>query len=99
VLAEIGQGILDHFTHGGNDIAGLVSRWDDAEKKATVARLSLTDEHWDRDGCRNLMSQFESSIRRRDKALVNRIAAAEKSGDVDLWQRFYGKNNIRPKRQ
>ncbi len=84
MLAEIGQGIIDHFAHDGNDIAGLVSRWDDAEKKAVVARLSLTDEHWDRGGCRNLMAQFENSIRRRDKALLNRIAAAEKSGDVNL---------------
>jgi hypothetical protein len=33
VLAEIGQGILDHFTHADGDIAGLVSRWEDPEKK------------------------------------------------------------------
>ncbi|MDX2451160.1 DNA primase [Desulfosarcina sp.] len=84
VLAEIGRGILDHFTTIDSDIAGLVSRWDDPEKKAVIARLSLTDEHWDRDGCMNLMSQFESSIRRRDKVLLNRIEAAEKSGDVTL---------------
>jgi DNA primase len=84
VLAEIGRGVIDHFTNIDSDIAGLVSRWDDPEKKAVVARLSLTDEHWDRDGCMSLMSQFESSIRRGDKALLNRIEAAEKSGDVNL---------------
>ncbi|WP_372680165.1 DNA primase [Desulfosarcina sp.] len=84
VLAEIGRGIIDHFTNFDSDIAGLVSRWDDPQKKAVVARLSLTDEHWDRDGCMNLMTQFEGSIRRRDKALLRRIEAAEKSGDVNL---------------
>jgi DNA primase len=84
VLAEIGRCIIDHLTHIDSDIAALVSRWDDPEIKAVVARLSLTDEHWDRDGCMNLMTQFESSIRRRDKALLNRIEAAEKSGDVNL---------------
>ena len=84
VLAEIGRGILDHFTNLDSDIAGLVSRWEDPQKKAVVARLSLTDEHWDRDGCMNLMSQFESSIRRRDKTLLKRIEAAEKSGDDNL---------------
>jgi DNA primase len=84
VLAEIGQGILDHFTHADGDIAGLVSRWEDPEKKAVVARLSLTDEHWDRDGCMNLIKQFAASIRRRDKTLLKRIEAAEKSGDVTL---------------
>jgi DNA primase len=84
LLAEIGRDILDHFTAIDSDIAGLLSRWDDPEKKAVVARLSMTDEHWDRDGCMNLMSQFESSIRRRDKVLLNRIEAAEKSGDVTL---------------
>ena len=84
VLAEIGRGIIDHFASVDSDVAGLVSRWDDPEKKAMVARLSLTDEHWDRDGCMNLMTQFERIIRRKDKALQMRIEAAEKSGDVDL---------------
>ena len=84
VLAEIGRGIIDHFATVDSDVAGLVSRWDDPEKKAMVARLSLTDEHWDRDGCMNLMTQFERTIRRKDKALQMRIEAAEKSGDVDL---------------
>ena len=83
-LAEIGNSIIDHFNRTGSDIAGLVSRWDDADKKALVARLSLTDEHWDRDGCMNLIKQFEASVRRQDKALLKRIDAAEKSGDDKL---------------
>lgn len=84
VLAEIGRGIIDHFAHAGSDVAGLVSRWEDLEKKAVVARLSLTDEHWVRNGCMSLINQFEASIRRRDKALLKRIEAAEKSGDENL---------------
>ena len=84
MLAEIGRSIIDHFAHAGSDVAGLVSRWEDLEKKAVIAQLSLTDEHWDRDGCLNLMAQFEDSIRRRDKTLIRRIEAAEKSGDENL---------------
>lgn len=84
VLAEIGRGIIDHFADPGGDIAGLVSHWEDPKKKAVVARLSLTDEHWDRDGCMNLINQFEASIHRRDKVLLKRIEAAEKSGDENL---------------
>ncbi len=84
VLAEIGRGIVDHFSIAGSDIAGLVSLWEDPEKKAVIARLSLTDEHWDRDGCMNLINQFEASMRRRDKALLMQIEAAEKSGDENL---------------
>ena len=84
VLADIGRGIIDQFTHTGSDIAGLVSRWEDQEKKALVARLSMTDELWGRDGCMNLINQLEASIRRRDKALLKRIEAAEKSGDEVL---------------
>ncbi len=84
MLAEIGNSIIDHFSRTGSDIAGLVSRWEDADKKALVARLSLTDEHWDRDGCMNLINQFEASVRRRDKALLKRIDAAEKRGDKAL---------------
>jgi DNA primase len=83
-LAEIGQGIIDHFAHAGSDIAGLVARWEDPEKKAVVARLSLTDEHWDREGCLNLINQFSAIIRRRDKGLLKRIDAAEKNGDEKL---------------
>jgi DNA primase len=84
VLAEIGRGIIEHFAQVGGDIAGLVSQWEDSEKKAIVVRLSLTDEHWDRDGCMNLINQFEASIHRRDKGLLRRIEAAEKSGDESL---------------
>ena len=83
-LAEIGKDIVAHFARAGGDIAGLLSRWEDPGKKAVVARLSLTDEHWDRDGCTSLINQFADSIRRRDKALLKRIEAAEKSGDVNL---------------
>ena len=83
-LAEIGRGVIDHFANAGSDIAGLVARWEDPEKKAVVARLSLTDEHWDREGCMNLINQFAATIRRRDKALLKRIEAAEKSGDMNL---------------
>jgi len=84
VLAEIGKGIIDHFAHAGGDIAGLVSRWEDPEKKAVVSRLSLIDEHWDRNGCMNLINQFAASIRRRDNTLLKSIEAAEKSGDENL---------------
>ena len=84
LLADIGRDIIEHFAQAGSDVAGLVSRWENPEKKALVARLSLTDEHWDRVGCLHLITQFESSIRRRDNALLKRIEAAEKSGDKEL---------------
>jgi DNA primase len=84
LLVEIGRGVIDHFADVGGDIAGLVSYWEDPKKKAVVARLSLTDEHWDRDGCMNLINQFEASVSRRDKVLLKRIEAAEKSGDENL---------------
>ena len=84
LLAKIGKEIIDYFDHYGSDIAGLVSRWDDPEIRAMVARLSIADEQWGRDGCLNLIQQFEASLRRRDKALLRRIAAAEKNGDEAL---------------
>ncbi|WP_319525063.1 DNA primase [uncultured Desulfosarcina sp.] len=84
VLTEIGKEIIDHFNQNGSDIASLISRWDDPEKRAMVTRLSINDEHWGKQGCMALIRQFENSIRRRDKALLKRIEAAEKSGDDDL---------------
>jgi DNA primase len=83
-LVEIGEGIIDHFSRAGSDISGLLSRWEDTEKRGVIARLALTDEQWDRKGCVNLMKQFAETIRRRDKSLLQRIEAAEKSGDEDL---------------
>jgi DNA primase len=84
VLTEIGKEIIDHFNPNGSDVAGLISRWEDPEKRAVATRLSITDEHWGRQGCMALIRQFENSIRRRDKALLKRIEAAEKSGDDAL---------------
>jgi len=86
VLAEIARGIADHDTRrAGDDIAALITRWDNPDVKAEVARLSLIEEHWDRDGCMRLIDQFETSIRRGDKqALLKRIEAAERNGDVNL---------------
>ncbi len=88
VLADIGKGIIDQPDRSGGDIAELVSRWDDPHKKAVIARLSLSDEIWGQDGCLNLINQFEASIRRRDKTLLARIDAAEKSGDQELVNRL-----------
>jgi len=84
LLADVGRGIIDHLSQSGGDVASLVSRWEEPERKAVVARLALVDEHWDRNGCMGLINQFENSIRRRDKVLLKRIEAAEKSGDDNL---------------
>ncbi len=84
VLADIGKGIIDQSGDGAADIPGLIARWEDPEKKAIIARLSLTEDHWDREGCRRLIDQFEAGIQRRDTILLKRIEDAEKSGDVKL---------------
>jgi DNA primase len=85
LLAEIGQGIVDHAVLAGEDIAGLITRWENPEIRAEIARLSLIEEHWDRSGCMRLINQFETSVRRRDKQLLlKRIEAAEKNGDESL---------------
>ena len=62
VLAEIGKGIIDQIGDGAADIPGLIARWDDPEKKAIVARLSLTEEHWDREGCSEGKPSRDSSL-------------------------------------
>ena len=84
LLADVGRGIINHLGKSGGDIAGLVSHWEEPERKAVITRLSITDEHWDRNGCIRLINQFEDSIRRRDKVLLKRIQAAERSGDDNL---------------
>ncbi len=84
LLATVGRGIIKNYTASGGDIANLVSQWEEPEIKAMLARLSLGDENWDREGCMRLIAQFENSTHRRDKGLLRRIQAAEKSGDDNL---------------
>lgn len=84
VLSTIGRETIDYLAQAGGDVAGLMTHWEDPEIRAMVARLSLTDEHWDRNGCLSLINQFDATIRRRDNALLKRIEAAEKSGDTTL---------------
>lgn len=85
LLAEIGSGILDHFSRTGkNHVADLVSRWADPDTKAVVARLSIRDEQWTQSGCTALINQFEAHIQRRDTELLKQIEAAEKCNDMPL---------------
>jgi DNA primase len=84
VFAEIGQAIAAHYLRTGGDAADVISLWEDSKKKAMVAKLSLTDEHWDRDGCIRLIRQFETTCERRDRALLLQIEMAEKNGDMGL---------------
>ncbi|MGA6925975.1 MAG: toprim domain-containing protein, partial [Desulfosarcina sp.] len=84
VLSTIGRETIDYLARAGGDVAGLMTHWEDPEIRAMVARLSMTDEHWDRNGCLSLINQFDASVRRRDNALLKRIEAAEKSGDTTL---------------
>ena len=98
-LTDIGKGIIKHFTKYGEDISNLITCWEDTEKKSIIAKLSFSDEQWDRRGCLNLMNQFAASIRRRDKTLLQRIEAAEKSGDDNLLAKLLmeKQNQIRRK--
>jgi DNA primase len=79
VLAEIAKGIIEQSGDGATDIPGLIARWDDPEKKAIVARLSLTEEHWDSEGCRRLIDQFEVSIRRRTRGYSGALKLRKKA--------------------
>jgi DNA primase len=84
ILTGIGQEIVRHFSDRSGDLSDLISDWGDAEQKAVIARLSLSDENWDRAGCMNLVNQFETFVSRRDTALQKRIEEAEKNGDEPL---------------
>jgi DNA primase len=84
VLKDIGNGIIEHFSMKKDEISNLISTWGDAEQKAVIARLSLSDENWDPAGCQRLITQFETFVNRQDTALLKRIAEAEKNGDSTL---------------
>ncbi len=99
LLADVGREIIDHLGKKGGDIASLVSLWQEPERKALVAKLSMTDEHWDRNGCMNLIRQFENSIRRKDTVLLKRIQAAERNGDENLLAELLQKKQYQALKQ
>lgn len=97
----VGRNLMDYFTndhlkniglmiiHQGDiknqSVADLISMIDEPHYRNMMSKLAISEQHWDRQGCERLLTQFESRFRRRLKSdLQKRIEAAEKENNMEL---------------
>jgi DNA primase len=84
-LKAIGQMIINQSDLQDNRVADLVSMIDDPHYRNLMAKLAISEQHWDRQGCDRLIAQYEIRFRRHIASdLQRRIEAAEKVNDMEL---------------
>ena len=84
-LKAIGQMIINQSDLQDNRVADLVSMIDDPHYRNLMAKLAISEQHWDRQGCDRLIAQYEIRFRRHIASdLQRRIEAAEKANDMEL---------------
>jgi DNA primase len=84
-LKAIGQMIINQSDIQDNRVADLVSMISEPHYRNLMAKLAISDQHWDRQGCDRLIAQFEIRFRRQIIGdIQRRIEAAEKENDMEL---------------
>ena len=83
-LKSVGQYILAFGGGSGAQVSEMMTSVDDDRKRHIMAELSIGENVWEAEGCHRLISQFESSRSRGEKALLGKIRAAEASNDHEL---------------
>lgn len=84
VLRSIGCFILEHFPKCNHKVSALMDGINDEAKRNIITQLAIGDHPWDREGCLNLLIQFELSRSRQKNNLIQEIKAAEESHDYEL---------------
>lgn len=99
-LKTIGNRILALYPQKVGNIAEFINRLEDEHQERLVASLCIEDAQWEKQSCRMLLSQFLKIKGRRKNELLDRIRAAEQSGDQDLVMKLLTeKQNQMAKRQ
>lgn len=83
-LKTIGERILNQYPHGGGSVSEFINCLEDEGHRELVASLCIEDASWDDHSCRMLVSQFLKARGRQNNTLLDRIRAAEQSGDEVL---------------
>lgn len=90
-LKSLGHFILAHFQQAGYDVSQLIDRIDDNGKRNMVTQLAIDNHPWGREGCLNLLTQFELSRHHRKNNLLQEIKTAEASNDHELLAELLAK--------
>lgn len=83
-LKTIGERILGIYPHEVGGVAEFINRLEDESQRQLVASLCIDDALWEDQSCHMLLSQFFKAKSRRKNDLLDRIRAAEQSGDQGL---------------
>lgn len=88
-LKQIAHMIADGADTGQERTADLVSAIEDQRYRNLVAKLSITECHWDRQGCERVIAQFEARKKRRIRQdLQRQIESAERNNDMVLLSKL-----------
>ncbi|NNG01658.1 MAG: DNA primase [Desulfobacteraceae bacterium] len=66
----------------------ILGDFENDTEKSFIASLIIEEELWDRNGCMRLLNQYEISLKRRKKELMQQIRAAEEQNDLELLQQL-----------
>ncbi len=84
MLMSIGKIILDQERGEAISVHDLMQRMENDEQRRMAASLAMDEQSWNREGCLNLIYQFEISVQREKDTLLQRIKAAEAENNQDL---------------
>lgn len=87
-LKSIGKMVLAYKDDSQSRISDIMSSIDDDEKRDLISHISIVDDSWNRENCLKILTRFEFSRRRNEKALNEKIKAAQESNDVELVQKL-----------
>jgi DNA primase len=84
-LKRIATIIVDKASAGDVVVGDWLSEIEDARCRNIIAELAMGNEHWDYQGCRRILAQFEArNDRRVQRDLQRRIIDAERNKDIEL---------------
>ena len=84
ILMGVAKIILDQGREEAISVHDLMHRMENDEQRRLAASLAMDEQSWNRDGCLNLINQFEISVQRGKDTLLQRIRTAEEENNQDL---------------
>ncbi len=84
LLASIGNIILQVGCGAAISVDDLMHHLENDDQRRMVSLLAMDEQSWNREGCLNLIYQFEISVQREKDTLLQRIKAAEAENNQDL---------------
>ncbi len=83
-LKSIGQVLLTHKDDSKVQVSDIINLIEDKEQKNIVASLAIGEDIWDHEACIGIITRYESSRRKNENKLLEKIKAAEKDNDLEL---------------